>query len=138
MKLPDELKNAIIQEDFYTTNNILEKISEEKEGLKYVEPLISIMESNPETDFGIPGPVVHFIEKFPEEAYVDVVLASLKRMPTSHVLWMLNRIINNPESKRRMEYIQVLSEISERNDADAITRAQAKEYYEYHMNILKK
>lgn len=131
MYLLDELKNAILREDFYETNSILEKVYEKGDGFNYVEPLINIMESNPNIDFGVPGPVVHFIEKFPEKDYVEILLKSLQKSPTIYTLWMLNRIINDPASQRKSEYIQVLLDISKRSDIEVHIREQAREFYEY-------
>jgi len=89
------------------------------------------MEENPNVDFGMPGPAVHFIERFPEAEYVDLLLNSLNRNPTSHTLWMLNRIINDPDSKRKSEYIEILSRIAKRDDIDTLVKKQAEEYYKY-------
>ena len=131
MKVFNELKAAILKEDFYETNKILEKVFNEGDGLGYVDYLIRIMEENPNIDFGMPGPVVHFIERFPEMEYVDTLLNSLKRKPTSHTLWMLNRIINDPASKRKSEFIQILLKIAKKSDVDTLIRKQAEEYYKY-------
>lgn len=131
MDIFNELKTAILKEDFYETNKILEKVFNEGDSLRYVEFLIRIMEENPNIDFGMPGPVVHFIEQFPETEYVDMLLNSLKRKPTSHTLWMLNRIINDPTSKRKSEYIQILLKIAQRSDIDTFIKKQAEEYYKY-------
>lgn len=131
MDILNKLKTAILKEDFYMTNKILEELCNEKDNLNYIEFLIRVMEENPDIDFGMPGPVVHFIEQFTETEYVDILLSSLKRKPTSHTLWMLNRIINDPNSKRKSEYIQVLLSIAKRNDIDTIVKNQAQEYYNY-------
>lgn len=132
MKL-NELKDAIMKEDFYETNAILEKILEKDNALDYVEPLINIMESNPEIDYGMPGLVIHFIENFPTEDYVEILLNSLKRKPTSNTLWMLNRIINDSPANKE-EYIGVLYETSRRNDVEADIKETAKFFYEFQIN----
>lgn len=132
MKL-NELKDAIMKEDFYETNAILEKILENDNALAYVEPLINVIESNPEIDYGMPGPVIHFIENFPTEDYVEILLNSLKRKPTSHTLWMLNRIINDSPANKE-EYIEVLYETSRRSDVEADIKETAKFFYEFQIN----
>ncbi len=128
-----ELKDAIMKEDFYKTNDILEEILKKDNALDYVEPLINIMESNPEIDFGMPGPVIHFIEEFPTKDYVEILLNSLKRKPTSYTLWMLNRIINDSPAKKE-EYIRVLYEASQRSDVEADIKEMAKLFYDYQTN----
>jgi len=114
-----------MKEDFYKTNSILEEILKKDNAFDYVEPLINIMESNPEIDFGSPGPVVYFIEKFPTEDYEEILLNSVKRKPTSHTLWMLNRIINDSSPKTE-EYIRILFETSKRSDVEEDIKETAK------------
>lgn len=43
-------------------------------GSKAIEPILRFMERHPEVDFGTPGPLVHFMEKF--HGYDDLVFAS--------------------------------------------------------------
>jgi hypothetical protein len=63
-------------------------------GIEAVEPVLRFMESHPSLDFGSPGPLVHFIERFNGDAYVDALRASLERTPTPHTAWMFNRVAN--------------------------------------------
>jgi len=69
-----------------------------------VEPILRFMESHPAIDYGSPGELVHFVEEFAGKGYEAMLLQSLERRPTSHTLWMLNRIINatkaQPEKNR--------------------------------------
>lgn len=127
----NDLTAALLKEDFYRTYNILEKIRETGDGFEYVEPLIMLMEENPQLDFGMPGPAVHFIESFDSEAYIGLLLESLRRKPVCHTMWMLNRIINDPAFEQGGEYIGVFLEISQRSDVDDTVREQAEEYYRY-------
>ena len=76
-----------------------------------IEPLLQLMERQPLTDFGSPGPIVHFVERFYKKGYEEKLISSLKRMPALQTVWMLNRIINgtdNPEA-----YLSLLKQISE-------------------------
>lgn len=131
MDIANELKRIILKEDFLETERLLNNLFYEADAIKYVENLILLMEKNPNTDFGMPGPVVHFIEKFNETEYVDILIASLKRNPTNHTLWMLNRIINDSSSTNRTFYVQILYEISQREDVNLNTRKLAQEFYNY-------
>ncbi len=42
----------------------IEEIEESDLGLNAVEPLIKLMERHPSADFGAPGAIVHFVEKY--------------------------------------------------------------------------
>lgn len=67
-------------------------------GVETVEPILRFMEGHPEIDYGTPGPLVHFMEEFWGRGYDEEVLASIKRMPTPHTVWLLNRLINGARS----------------------------------------
>ena len=127
----DELKNSILDEDFYKTNEILEKVYNEENAFDYISELLELMEENPELDYGMPGPVVHFMEKFYKNGYEKLLLASVKKYPTTQTVWMINRIINDNTLGDRTQYIQVLMEVSNRNDVPEEVRNEAKEFYNY-------
>jgi hypothetical protein len=67
-------------------------------GFETVEPVLRFMEDNASLDFGTPGPLVHFVERFYGDAYVTLLLESIARKPTEHTVWMLNRVINGTEA----------------------------------------
>lgn len=131
MNYKEELEKAILRENFYETNDILEKIINEHKGREYLEYLINLIADNPNIDFGMPGPVVHFIEKYPEEEYVSYLIMALKDKPNSLLLWMLNRIVNEPNCTKKEEYILIFDAISKRKDIDMIIRNDAKDYFEF-------
>jgi hypothetical protein len=53
-------------------------------GLEAVEPILQFMEDHEELDYGMPGPLSHFIEKFYRKGYEPKLLQSVKRKPTEH------------------------------------------------------
>src|SRR5262245_31321139 len=66
--------------------------------LTTVVTVLRFMENNPSLDYGSPGALVHFVERFSGPAYEIELLASLMRRPTDHTVWMLNRVINGTPS----------------------------------------
>ena len=64
MKYFNELKEAMLEEDFYETNDVIGKIKREENGLEYISAILRIMEKNPNVDYGMPGPIVHFMETY--------------------------------------------------------------------------
>jgi hypothetical protein len=61
------------------------------------------MEDHPSIEYGTPGALVHFVERFYGKGYEDKLVESVKRKPTLSTVWMLNRLINGtkvPDTKR--------------------------------------
>ena len=128
-----ETLNSIIQkmeagmqdnEDFETVMmDCMEEIEEKYNQLDSVQPLLRLMERHPLTDFGSPGSIVHFVERFYKKGYEEELLLSLKRMPTLHTVWMLNRLINGTDQAE--VYLDLLKEISENASYDKEIREEA-------------
>ena len=128
-----ETLNSIIQkmeagmqdnEDFENVMmDCMEEIEENYNQLDSVQPLLRLMERHPLTDFGSPGPIVHFVERFYKKGYEEELLLSLKRMPTLHTVWMLNRLINGTDQAE--VYLDLLKEITENASFDKEIREEA-------------
>jgi len=135
-----ETLNSIIQkmeagmqdnEGFETVMmDCMEEIEENYNQLDSVQPLLRLMERHPLTDFGSPGPIVHFVERFYKKGYEEELLLSLKRMPTLHTVWMLNRLINGTDQAE--VYLGLLKEISENVSCDKEIREEALHFSSIH------
>ena len=135
-----ETLNSIIQkmeagmqgnEDFETVMmDCMEEIEENYNQLDSVQPLLRLMERHPLTDFGSPGPIVHFVERFYQKGYEEELLLSLKRMPTLHTVWMLNRLINGTDQAE--VYLELLKEISDNTSYDKEIREEALHFLSIH------
>lgn len=135
-----EMLNSIIQkmesgmqdsEDFETVMmDCMEEIEENYNQLDSVQPLLRLMERHPLTDFGSPGPIVHFVERFYKKGYEEELLLSIKRMPTLHTVWMLNRLINGTDQAE--VYLELLKEISENTSYDKEIREEALHFLSIH------
>lgn len=134
MKFSTELKNAMLKEDFYKTNEVIEKIKQESNAFEYLPFIFSVMETNPELDYGMPGPVVHFMESYYKNGYEEILLRSVQNMPTSHTVWMLNRVINDPKLGNREMYIEVLKSLLDRNDISQFVRTDIENFLKYQQN----
>jgi hypothetical protein len=75
--------------------------------------IIELFEANPQSDFGCPGPLVHFIEAhYPK--YLGELKNSIGRFPTPHTLWMLNRVLNSRLTVQdRSDIMSILRSASE-------------------------
>lgn len=131
MDKKNELIEAILNEDFNETYNILQDINNAGNGNIYVEFLITFIMENPDIDYGMPGPIVHFIEKHPIDFYIGFLLKAIEQKPNDTLLWMLNRIINISVGSEKEQYIELLKITMEREDVDEIIKDVAKRFYAY-------
>lgn len=131
MRYLNELKDAMLKEDFYETNEVIEKIKQESDAFEYLPLIFSIMETNPELDYGTPGPTVHFMENYYRKGYEEILLKSVQKMPTSHTVWMLNRVINDPKLSNKEMYIEVLKMSLNRSDISQFVRDDIEKILKY-------
>jgi hypothetical protein len=102
-------------------------------GVETVEPILQFMEEHSAIDFGTPGPLVHFVERFYRNGYEDKLVESVQRRPTWHTVWMLNRVVNGtkiPEVKERL--IAVMEEVKRNAVAHPNVLNQVDRYLELH------
>ena len=126
-ELIKRMEDNIDSDDFeLIEEECIEKIEELDFGLNAVEPLIKLMERHPLTDFGAPGAIVYFVEKYYKNGYEDILYQSIKRSPAMHTVWMLNRICNAKNSPDKFR--ELLAETAERNDIDNAISKSAKEF----------
>jgi len=121
------LKNSVLSEDFVDiAYEITEEIEGYEEAIDAVDPILLLIEQNPNIDFGSPGPLVHFVEQFFGKGYEQKLVQSIQRCPTSHTVWMLNRIINGVEGEGKIYYIDILQNVLKHpnvsNDLSSITK----------------
>lgn len=93
-----------------------------------VEPLLQLLERHPTAYFGSPGAIVNFIEQFSGE-YENSLAASVRSIPTSTTVWMLNRCINAGEHTE--EFMHILKEIADRTDVNQDVKERAQEYLDF-------
>ena len=111
---------------------LTEELSNLPDGLDAIDPILKLMERNPDFDFGCPGPLVHFVETFYKKGYEDRLCISIRRRPTPLTLWMLNRIINGCEANSKSRYVGLLDEVLARRDLDEETVARARQFRGLH------
>ena len=139
MKYYDELKSAILSEDFNDTFSVLNMIDTDDDAKSYFTDIFKLMEANPDIDYGMPGPVVHFMEKYYGNGYEEELLESVKRKPTLHTLWMMNRVLNDDDLKDRDKYLCVLEEaffkecsnLQEKNEIIEMLERQSKDGFTF-------
>lgn len=133
-KITEQLDKIRTRDDFADcTNELTEKWSSDSKSLDAIEPILRFMEIHPEVDYGMPGPLVHFVERFYGHGYEQKLIESIDRRPTAHTVWMLNRVINGTQSLReRQNLISVLERARKNVSVDAATRDLATGFLERH------
>ena len=97
----------------------------------FIESIIKFMESNPLTDFGTPGSLVKLLERYRGRGYEELLLESLSRSPTTHTIWMLNRLMNGTEDLSFFkEALSVLLNVANDSSLEDYIRESAKEVRE--------
>jgi hypothetical protein len=90
-----------------------------KVGIESVEPILRFMEEHPDLDFGTPGALTHFMERFYQHGYEEKLLESMGRRPTSHTVWLLNRVINGAKSEDiRQRLVSAMEQAKSNSAAD--------------------
>ena len=118
------IENSIGSDDFeFIMEDNIMKLETQNIGIEAVAPLLQLMERHPLFDFGVPGAIVHFVERFYKRGYEELLIDSVKRRPTMHTVWMLNRIINGSENKEK--YIKIMKDIIIRTDIEEEIENQA-------------
>lgn len=122
-----EIETAVGTDDFeYIMEENVMKLEVEGVGIEAVTPLLKLMERHPMDDFGMPGAIVHFVERFYKNGYEKLLIESVKRRPTMHTVWMLNRVMNGSENKK--DYLEIMKKITERSDIEEVIKNSASEF----------
>lgn len=123
----EEIESAIGRDDFeFIMEESITKLEVEGVGIEAVIPLLKIMERHPMDDFGMPGTIVHFVERFYKNGYEELLVDSIKRRPAMHTVWMLNRVMNGSENKK--DYLKIMQEITERSDIEEAIKKSAGDF----------
>ena len=138
MKYWNELKKAVLNENFYETEEVIIQIestdNSSNEIFNYIESILLLMEENPDLDYGERGPLVHFMEKYYRKGYEERLVDSIKRRPTMQTVWMINRIINDPKLLNKQDYLDVLSSVANYDNIDKVVKDEINSFLDYQNN----
>lgn len=125
--LIEEMEKSIESDDFeLVMEDCMQKVEMEDIGVEAITPLLKFMERHPLADFGMPGAIVHYVEKFYKNGYEELLMESVKRRPAMHTVWMLNRIINGSEEAEK--YIDLMREVINRPDVHEDIKKSAENF----------
>ncbi|WP_442679015.1 hypothetical protein ACSBM8_16145 [Sphingomonas sp. ASY06-1R] len=126
----DEINRIPKDDNFrYKLDELCEIWSTRGVELDGVEAILHFIELNPDLDFGSPGPLVHFSEKFHHHGYEAALLRSINRRPTPLTAWMLNRLINGTaDGPEREAYVAAFEKAAASPSTDEETREEINHY----------
>ena len=117
---------------------IVDKMKADNVGNEYVLPILELMEKHPLVAFGTPGALTHFIESFSvknSDWYNNLVVQSVKKCPTVHTVWLLNRILNPSTGEKREYYFQVMEAIYNDKTLHENILKVAERFLKYHEKL---
>lgn len=113
-------------------DDLVQSLLDVKVGLAAVAPILRFMEAHRDWDFGTPGPLVHFVERFHGQGYERELIASVERQPTAHTLWMLNRLINGErDGTSRAQLLRLLSAAATAPNAEPDAVEAARRFHAF-------
>jgi hypothetical protein len=118
-ELIDKLNDSISTGDFDdAAEEVVQRLERTTLGIDAIEPILKLMEDNPKFDFGAPGALTHFVERFHKDGYEQRLIESLQRRPTEHTVFMLSRVIWGSRGDTRRYYCGVLTRLLRLPDLD--------------------
>ena len=115
-------------EEYYIEDEVMEAMLEYPNPFELVAPILEIIESNPDIDFGTPGDLVHFVEKFYKKGYEELLLKSVRKNPTMHNIWMLHRCYIDEDNPLHSKFSLLIKEIKEDESASSKIKKVIEEF----------
>lgn len=132
IEIIDTVDNSNINNLDLLCEDIIELNNEGWDTAILMDPLFRILEKNSDFDFGMPGQIVHTLEKHYKKGLEEELFKSLNRKPTFYTLWMLNRIINGTsDTKEKERYMEMLKSILKMEIPDYLKK-QAQHLIDLH------
>jgi len=129
--LRDEDFGDYVPQKLYDITEAVPKLSSPE---LVVPELFAVMERFPDAELGTPGPLVHTLESLD---YTRELVASIRRRPTPHGVWMVNRILNSDLAETdRQFYLDLLTSVTAHPHATESARDQAQSFIEFQASRL--
>lgn len=129
--LPDEDLLMDVADD------VIAALEKEKVGFEAVPAILAVMEAYPLVEFGTPGFLTHFLEKYyisHKEAYGAALLASVGRSPSVHTLWLLNRVADVQDGANREPYLLAFRQTATNKAYPLEVRQQAQDFLDVQLD----
>lgn len=137
MNLLDEviakIEAAVDTDDFESVQyQCVEDLETAGVGIEAVAPLLEIYERHPLSDFGMPGDITHFAERFYGKGYEELLLESFRRRPTVHTAWLMNRCVNGEKDEGKWQSMLALMNATlDRDDLEPEVKREIQHFIDY-------
>lgn len=115
-------------ESYYIDDEVGEAMMRLSNPFDLVEPILEIIGTNPTVDFGMPGGLVRFVESFYKKGYEELLIASVKKNPTAHNIWMIHRCYNDINNPMREKFKELIMELKEDSSVSQEIKAEIDEF----------
>jgi len=122
------LHDAITEDqEFELADEIVDAMEASPQPFVLVAPILELIANHPEVDFGSPGELVHFVEKFYHQGYEDLLLESVLKSPTVHNIWMLHRCYNDNDPNLVRQIQTLVGELKKDKTLDSKVRSMIED-----------
>ena len=122
------LQDAIAEDqEFELADEIIDAMELYDQPFDLVAPILDFISKHPEVDFGSPGDLVHFVERFYHYGYEELLMESVLKRPTMHNIWMLHRCYNanDPDLVRQIQAL--VGELKQDKTLDSQVRSMIED-----------
>ena len=122
------LHDAITEDqEFELADEIVDAMEASPQPFDLVAPILELIANHPEVDFGSPGELVHFVEKFYHQGYEDLLLESVLKSPTVYNIWMLHRCYNDNDPNLVRQIQTLVRELKKDKTLDSQVRSMIED-----------
>ena len=122
------LHDAITEDqEFELADEIVDAMEASPQPFDLVAPILELIANHPEVDFGSPGELVHFVEKFYHQGYEDLLLESVLKSPNLYKIWMLHRCYNDNDPNLVRQIQTLVGELKKDKTLDSQVRSMIED-----------
>ena len=122
------LQDAITEyQEFELADEIMDVMELYDQPFDLVAPILEFISEHPEVDFGSPGYLVHFVERFYHQGYEDLLMEVVGKNPTLHNIWMLHRCCNDNDPTLVPQIQALVGELKKDKTLDSQVRTMIED-----------
>ena len=122
------LQDAITEyQEFELADEIMDVMELYDQPFDLVAPILEFISEHPEVDFGSPGYLVHFVERFYHQGYEDLLMEVVGKNPTLHNIWMLHRCCNDNDPNLVRQIQALVGELKKEKTLDSQVRSMIED-----------
>lgn len=122
------LQDAITEDqEFELADEIVDAMEAYPQPFDLVALILDFISKHPEVDFGSPGYLVHFVERFYQQGYEDLLMEAVGKRPTPHNIWMLHRCCNDNDPNLVPQIQALVGELKKDKTLDSQVRSMIED-----------